>query len=155
MAVIQAVIMVFSLILFNGFEPEYAERTLLIACLSSIAFLTLEYCVNFFMGIIGSFVLLVLMVFQLSGCAGTYPLELSGRFYQILNPFMPFTYTVHGFRSGIASGQDITTDCIVLAAIALVSASLLLLGFRLRLKNQQENESENKSSVKKAIPAHI
>ena len=147
--------MIFCLVVFNGFEPDNLARTVLIACFSSVAFLTLEYCVNFFMGIIGSFILLVFMVLQLSGCAGTYPLELSDRFYQIINPFMPFTYTVHGFRSGIASGLDVTTDCVVLAVIAVVFAGLLLVGFHARLKKQEEEEepAETIASSKKAVPA--
>lgn len=155
LAILQAVLMIFCLVVFNGFEPDNLARTVLIACFSSVAFLTLEYCVNFFMGIIGSFILLVFMVLQLSGCAGTYPLELSDRFYQIINPFMPFTYTVHGFRSGIASGLDVTTDCVVLAVIAVVFAGLLLVGFHARLKKQEEEEepAETIASSKKAVPA--
>jgi len=96
MGLLQAVLMILCLSWINGFQPEYMGKTLIIACLASIAFLTLEYCVNFFLDIIGDFILLVFMVLQLSGCAGTYPLELSDKFYQVLNPFMPFTYTVHG-----------------------------------------------------------
>ena len=142
MGLLQAVLMILCLSWFNGFQPEYMGKTLIIACLASIAFLTLEYCVNFFLDIIGDFILLVFMVLQLSGCAGTYPLELSDKFYQVLNPFMPFTYTVHGFRSGIASGLDITTDCVVLAVIAVVFAGLLLAGFRKRAKKEQESEVE-------------
>lgn len=154
LAIIQALIMIFCLSIFNGLTPDNLLRTIIIACISSIAFLTLEYCVNYFMGIIGSFVLLVFMVLQLSGCAGTYPKELSVKFYQWINPFMPFTYTVHGFRSGIASGQDITLDCIVLGVIAVVFSALLLVGFHVRLKRQaEEEEPEEISSKQKIIPA--
>ena len=141
MGLLQAVLMILCLSWINGFQPEYLGKTLIIACLASVAFLTLEYCVNFFLDIIGDFLLLVFMVLQLSGCAGTYPLELSDKFYQVLNPFMPFTYTVHGFRSGIASGLDITTDCVVLAVIAVVFAGLLLAGFRARARKEQEAEA--------------
>ena len=141
MGLLQAVLMILCLSWINGFQPEYLGKTLIIACLASVAFLTLEYCVNFFLDIIGDFLLLVFMVLQLSGCAGTYPLELSDKFYQVLNPFMPFTYTVHGFRSGIASGLDITTDCVVLAVIAVVFAGLLLAGFRARARKEQETEA--------------
>ncbi len=147
MAIVQAVLMVGCLVAFNDFSPEYMGKVLVIACLSSIAFLTLEYCVNYYLGVVGSFVLLVFMVLQLSGCAGTYPLELSDRFYQIINPFMPFTYTVHGFRSGIASNQSITTDCWVLIGIAVVSAVVLYFGFRVRMKqNQTETQKEKKEN---------
>ncbi len=142
LGLLQAVLMILCLSWINDFQPEYMGKTLIIACLASVAFLTLEYCVNFFLDIIGDFILLVFMVLQLSGCAGTYPLELSDKFYRVLNPFMPFTYTVHGFRSGIASGLDITTDCVVLAVIAVVFAGLLLVGFRKRAKKEQESEVE-------------
>ena len=142
LGLLQAVLMILCLSWINDFQPEYMGKTLIIACLASVAFLTLEYCVNFFLDIIGDFTPLVFMVLQLSGCAGTYPLELSDKFYQVLNPFMPFTYTVHGFRSGIASGLDITTDCVVLAVIAVVFAGLLLVGFRKRAKKEQESEVE-------------
>jgi putative membrane protein len=142
LAILQALIMVFALMLFNGFRPDDLMTVILIACLSSIAFLTLEYCVNFYLGIVGSFVLLVFMVLQLSGCAGTYPKELSNGFYQFINPLMPFTYTVHGFRSGIASGLSVTSDCIVLSAIAIVFAGLLLIGFSSRQKKQEAQNTE-------------
>ncbi len=144
LAILQALIMVFALMLFNGFRPDDLITVIIIACLSSIAFLTLEYCVNFYLGIVGSFVLLVFMVLQLSGCAGTYPKELSYGFYQFINPLMPFTYTVHGFRSGIASGLSITVDCIVLLSIAIVFAGLLLFGFKSRLEKQ---EMENMKQI--------
>ena len=52
---------------------------------------------------------------------------------------MPFTYAVHGFRSGIASGTDVTMDCLILAIIALVSAAVLLVGFHCRLHKQEES----------------
>jgi putative membrane protein len=154
LGLIQAVLMVLCLVLFNGFSPEYMGKTILVACLASLAFLTLEYCVNYFLGIVGSFVLLVFMVLQLSGCAGTYPLEMSSRFYQILNPFMPFTYTVHGFRSGIASGLDITTDCVVLVALIVVFSGLLYVGFHVRMKHQQEEESSNIACTPSGAVAH-
>ena len=40
------------------------------------------------------------------------------------------------------NGLDITTDCVVLAVIAVVFAGLLLVGFRKRAKKEQESEVE-------------
>lgn len=138
LAVAQAVVMVILLRVFNGFEPMYLGRTLLVACVSSIAFLIFEYTVNYFGGVIGDFILLVLMVIQLSGCAGTYPKELSGSFYQAINPFLPFTYVVHGFRSGIASGQSIARDVAFMGIMAVVFAAFLLVGFIERGKREDK-----------------
>lgn len=155
-AIIQALIMIFCLCLFNGFEADNMLRVAVIACLASIAFVTLEYTVNFFLGIVGSFVLLVFMVLQLAGCAGTYPLELSGSFYHVLNPFMPFTYVVHGFRSGIASDLSVTTDIIVLCGITIAFAIMLYFGFKHRMKKQVEEAVEEESAQvePQKIPAH-
>ena len=42
MGLLQAVLMILCLSWINGFQPEYMGKTLIIACLASIAFLTLE-----------------------------------------------------------------------------------------------------------------
>ena len=140
LAIMQALVMVFALMLFNGFEPKYLGTVIVIACISSIAFLIFEYTVNYFIGIVGDFLLLVVMVVQLSGCAGTYPLELSPVFYQLINPYLPFSYTVHGFRSGIASGQSITVDIIFMAVLSAIFAGLLLIGFVRRCRTTENYE---------------
>lgn len=132
LGIAQAVVMVLMLKVCNGFAPEFLGTTILVACMASVAFLLLEYTVNYCAGVIGDFLLLVFMVIQLSGCAGTYPKELSAVFYQLINPLLPFTYTVHGFRSGIASGQSITTDLLVLTVMGIISSVVLLAGFRIR-----------------------
>lgn len=136
LALAQAVLMIVLLQLINGFSPMYTGRAILVACVSSAAFLILEYTVNFYGGVIGDFILLVFMVIQLSGCAGTYPKELSDGFYQNINPYLPFTYTVHGFRSAIASGQDVTKDIVFMAMIIIVFSALLLVGFISRSKKE-------------------
>jgi len=119
-AAVQAVVMVFVLSGALGFEPANAVKTISVACMSSMAFMMLFWFFNLLMGKIGSFILLVFMVLQLSGAAGTYPIELSDSFYQKLHPFMPFTYTVNAFRSTIASGLDISKEIKVLCGIFIV-----------------------------------
>ncbi|MCQ2418062.1 MAG: YhgE/Pip domain-containing protein [Oscillospiraceae bacterium] len=136
LAIAQAVVMVLLLKVFNGFAPQYLGNTILVACVASVAFLLLEYTVNYCAGVIGDFLLLVFMVIQLSGCAGTYPKELSDVFYQLINPLLPFTYTVHGFRSGIASGLSIAADILMLATLGIISAIVLLVGFRIRCRHE-------------------
>lgn len=126
MAAVQAVIMVFALSGALGFEPANALRTVSVACMSSMAFMMLFYFFNILMGKIGSFLLLVFMVLQLSGAAGTYPIELSDSFYQKIHPFMPFTYTVNAFRSTIASGLNISTEIKILCGIFIVFLGLNL-----------------------------
>ena len=146
-AIVQAILMVLLLHLFNGFEPAAFGRTILVAILTSLAFMSVVYCLNVYFGKIGSFILLVFMVLQLSGSAGTYPSELSAHF-RAIKPFMPFTYTVHAFRSTIASGLSITTDCLVFLGMIVVFSGLTILGLRLQLKHQEAVEKEEQRVAK-------
>ena len=50
--------------------------------------------------------MLIFMVVQLAGSAGTYPLEVSGSFVPALHGWVPFTYTVQAFRSTISGGES-------------------------------------------------
>lgn len=68
------------------------------------------------------------MVLQLGGAAGTYPIELSPKFYQMIHPFMPFTYSVNAFRNTLMIGGGITADVLVFIGI-LIAFSLLSLGY--------------------------
>ena len=38
---------------------------------------------------------------QLSGAGGTFPIELSGSFFQTINPFLPFTYAIIAMREAV------------------------------------------------------
>lgn len=119
-AIIQAVVMVSLIRLFNGLKPAYVLRTYLVAISAALAFMAIVYFMNLLLGKIGSYVLLVFMVLQLSGSAGTYPIELSSGFYKAIHNYMPFTYAVNGFRNGISTGSSIVPQIVVLLGICLV-----------------------------------
>lgn len=115
-----------------GFEPERIGQTLLVGVIASLAFMSILYFFNALIGKVGSFVMLIFMVIQLSCCAGTYPVELSGNMVRTLNKFMPFTYSVNAFRSAIAGGENIGTELFVLIAIAVIFSILTYLLFVVR-----------------------
>lgn len=107
-----------------GFEPENMKLTLLVGVVASLAFMSILYFFNAFLGKVGSFVMVIFMLLQLSCCAGTYPIELSGGMVKALNKYMPFTYSVNAFRSAISGGENIGTELGVLAGIAVVFSIL-------------------------------
>ena len=79
---------------------------------------------NAALGKVGSFLMLIYMVVQLAGSAGTYPVELSGSFVPDIHSFLPFTYTVDAFRSTIAGGTSIMPCMIMLILITVVFSIL-------------------------------
>ena len=123
-AIVQAVVMVSLIILVNGLDPAYLGRTYLVAISASLAFMAIVYLMNLLLGKVGSFILLVFMVLQLSGSAGTYPIELSDSFFRSIHNYMPFTYAVDGFRNGIATGLSIVPQITVLLGICIVCSIL-------------------------------
>ena len=125
-AIAEALVMLGSLHLFNGFQPVDWPRTVLVALVAAVTFMSVMYLFTCLLGKVGSFLMLIFMVLQLSGSVGTYPLELSGSFVPALNGWVPFTYTVRAFRSAICGGQDIT-GCLAYLAIWFVVATLLTL----------------------------
>jgi putative membrane protein len=82
----------------------------------------------------GKFVLILLMVTQLTSGGGTYPVETTPGFFRAVNPFLPMTYVIKGVRSQIAGGSVFVGPAIVpmllwgLGAllVTFISASILM-----------------------------
>lgn len=75
----------------------------------------------------GRFVAMILLVLQLGGAAGTFPIETQGKFFQIIHPFLPMTYSLYAFRNAIASG--ISHQLLIKCFTILVSLIVLFLIF--------------------------
>lgn len=105
---------------FCGFTPADWKNTILLACVASLAFMSLMYFFNALLGRVGSFIMLVFMIVQLAGSAGTYPIELSGDFVADINPFLPFSYTVVGFRSTISGCEANLIPCYCMLLLILI-----------------------------------
>ena len=96
-----AIVMVTALRLINGFEPVNLGLTYLLAILVS-AFMSLVMLLSLTTGFIGDFLLLVFMIVNLGGSAGTYPLDTGPAIYKAIHKFVPYTYSVDGFRKTIS-----------------------------------------------------
>ena len=146
-AVIAPLIMVSLLSAINGLRPAHPIETYMMAVLASLAFMSIVYMLNTMFDSIGSFALLILLCLQLSGAAGTYPIELSPKFYQIIHPFMPFTYGVDAFRSTLSTGNSLLIDIGVFVGIIVVCGVLTLLTYDLRqikLRRKAHHEAQRK-----------
>ena len=86
-------------------------------------------------GKIGEFILLVFMVINLGGSAGTYPLETSSAIFKAIHPFVPFTYSVDGFRKVISMPNvSISYEIIVFIGIIVICSLLTILVYNHRIK---------------------
>lgn len=133
-AILQAIVMLFMLKSINGFKPEDFGRTMLVSCMASLAFMAIIYFFNACLGKVGSFLMLIFMVVQLAGSAGTYPIELSDSFVGKIHKYLPFSYTVDAFRKTIAGSGSISQAMTILVVLLVVFTILSILVFQIRAK---------------------
>jgi putative membrane protein len=74
----------------------------------------------------------VLLLLQLTTCAGTYPYETLPGFFRVLHPLLPMTYFVDGLRVTITGGNGahLLRDALVLGGFLVVALALTTLVVR-------------------------
>lgn len=80
---------------------------------------------------VGKALAVILLVIQIGGSNGTFPIECTPQFFQNVYPFLPFTYTINAMRECVAGmyGTTFVTDILYLLAFVPFT---LLLGLLLR-----------------------
>lgn len=132
MAIIMGIMLYFALHIANGFQPVRAGNTILVSVLTALCFMSIMYFFNALLGKVGSFFMLVFMVLQLAGSAGTYPIEISGSFAAAIHKYVPFTYTVNAFRSAISGGAGIGRELRILVILTVIFTALTIILFQYR-----------------------
>lgn len=113
----------------DGLDPVHPFATFGMLFLTGLAFMAIVHWLNLVLGKVGSFFSMILLVFQLGGSAGTYPIQLSNHFFNSIHPWLPMTYTVNGLRQSLMIGDSSLPDMTVLLIIALVFSGLSILFF--------------------------
>ncbi|MCB2294625.1 YhgE/Pip domain-containing protein [Clostridium algoriphilum] len=109
-------------VMLLGLRPDNVLLYFLFNIFLSYVFIAIIQCMVFLLGQLGRLISIVLLILQLTSCAGTFPIEIVPKLFKVLNPFMPFTYAVSGLRE-VISGVDygvFTKDVTVLAATLFV-----------------------------------
>ena len=76
----------------------------------------------------GRFVAMVLLMLQLGGSGGTFPMEITNHFFNVIHPFLPLTYSILAFRQSLTGGWGngtFVSSIVILAIFAIVSLILL------------------------------
>ena len=139
-ALLQGICMIALLHYVAGFNPTHMMKTVLFACLTSVTFTAIMYFFNIVLGKVGSFIMLVFMVVQLAGSAGTYPVEISPSFVSKIHAFVPFTYTVDAFRSTISGGVSIAPSVCVMLILLIVFTIMTIIQFHIMAAKRKAGE---------------
>lgn len=96
---------------------------ILFGALSSLAFSIIVYTNVSVFGDIGKALNVILLVMQLAGSGGAYPIQVAPLIFRILQPFFPFTYALSGVRESIAGVliSQATLDVVMLILFGIIS----------------------------------
>ena len=133
-AVTGAIILYFGVHII-GLSANFELKTLGLIILTSITFMVLVTTLVTWHDKFGSFAALILLLLQLGSSAGTYPLAVTGKFFQVVNPYLPMSYTVSGLRETISMAGTIGNQLLALSLFFLTFAALGLLIARRRIRS--------------------
>lgn len=104
--------------------------------LVSLTFMTIiQFCiVN--LGDAGKFAALLLLILQLTSCAGTFPIETQTGFFRVINKILPMTYSTQLFKEAIsgAAGSNAGKSTLILLLFFAVFLVLTLVFSHTALK---------------------
>ena len=69
---------------------------------AAFVYVNLIYALSLTFKHIGKAVSVILVILQIPGSAGTYPIEMTPGFFQAIHPLLPFTYGINAMREAIA-----------------------------------------------------
>ena len=98
----QATLVVLSLIFFVQIEPAHPFMLMFAAWIVSLVFMLIIYALVITLDSAGKALAVLLLVIQVSGSGGAYPLPLLPEWFQNVSPWLPATYAIDAFRSAIA-----------------------------------------------------
>ena len=125
-------------------------RFVLLACINSIVFMMINYALVFALDNIGLGAGVIILVLQVAGSGGTYPVEVLPGIFRVLYPFMPFRYAMDAMRECIGGmyGNTYQTCIGILLLFALFSVAF---GLALYTPAKRLNEAIAASKAKSEI----
>lgn len=103
---------------------------------TSVVFVAIVYSLVSVFGNVGKVTAIILLVLQVAGSGGTFPIQLTPKFFQIINPFLPFTYAISFARESIGGVvQSVLVKDIVIMLIYIVVAILISIFLKKPINN--------------------
>ena len=124
-----------------GLNPRYPLYTAGFLLLVLATYLALIQALNAVFGVaVGRVLTLAFLMVQLVSCGGIYPVETTGKLFQILHPYVPMTYSVNGLRQLIAGGIDYRLGVAIAVLSGVLAASLAVSAWAARRSRQYTME---------------
>ena len=122
--------------LIIGIQVEHPVAFVCAGMFASVVYVTVIMALAATLRHIGKAMAVILVVMQVPGSSGTYPIEIMPPFFQALEPWLPFTYSINAMRETVAGyyGMEYTKNLGMLS-LYLLGAFVLALAIRPYLLN--------------------
>lgn len=123
---VQTIITVFGDLFYVGIQCKHPIAFTMAAMMTSFVFTFLIYSLTVAFGNIGEAIAVVIMVIQVAGAGGTFPVEVLPSVYQYLYKFMPFSYCMNALRECVAGMYQHTYGRCLATLLIYVGISVII-----------------------------
>lgn len=125
-ALVQGLIVSIGDIFILGVSPTNPVLFVVISLLISTVFTFIVYSLVSVFGNIGKSLAVILLVIQVAGSGGTFPIQVTPEFFQFVNPLLPFTYAISALRETVAGIYVPNLQKDILALLVFLVTSIIL-----------------------------
>lgn len=128
---LQTAIITFGDLFILRVEAQSPVLFVLFGLFISVVFMLIVYTFVSLFGDVGKALAIVMLVLQIAGSGGTYPVVLLPSFFQWINPALPFTYAIDLMREAVGGivWKRAATD---ITFLAITGTVFILIGFFLK-----------------------
>ncbi|MBT1171478.1 YhgE/Pip domain-containing protein [Bifidobacterium sp. SO4] len=131
LALLQGTLVCLGDMFYLGVQCEHPVQFLMVGWLAALVFSNIVYTLTVSFGDIGKAIAVVLLVMQVAGSGGTFPVETLPPFFQAVSKWLLFPYAVDAMHSAMA-GSFGMEYWVSMGKLALFLVPSLLLGLMLR-----------------------
>lgn len=126
---IQALIICLGDIYLLKIQCKNPAAFVFVGLFASFVYVNLIYALSITFKHIGKALSVILVILQIPGSAGTYPIEMTPAFFQFVHPLLPFTYGINAMREAIAGiyGMHYWKNILCLAVFLPIALGIGLL----------------------------
>lgn len=126
-ALIQGLIIVLGDLYFLKIQCYHPIKFIFAGLCGAFVFAFFIYSLVAAFGDIGKAVAVIMLVVQLGGCGGTFPIDVTPKFFRVLNPYLPYTFVIDAFRECVCGTYE-NNYWICLAKLFVYFAAGLVIG---------------------------
>lgn len=121
MGIIQSLIVSIGDLVLLKASVESPGLFVAVAVFSSLIFNSIIYTFVSMLGNPGKAVAIILLVLQIAGGGGTFPVQTTPKFFQTISPYLPFTYSISALRETVGGivPEILITKLIILTLFGL------------------------------------